>query len=183
MKFVTTVFFALLVCSTSLAQVGEAFPDMDAETLTHESLNIPADLAGKYSIIGLAYSKKSEKHLKTWFSPAYNTFIHKPEKPSLFAGNYDVHVYFVPMFTGVKRAAYKSTMKKVEAGIDKRLHPHVLFYKGDLKTYKKALNFSGKDVPYFFVLDPQGEVIYTTTGSHTSSKMQQIVDQVQDAWQ
>ncbi|MEM9324869.1 MAG: hypothetical protein AAGA85_04410 [Bacteroidota bacterium] len=183
MKFYSLTAFALLLSTVSLAQLGEAFPDMDAESLTHQQVNVPSDLKGKYSLIGLAYSKKSEKYLKTWFSPVYNTFIHKPETPSLFVGNYDVNVYFIPMFTGVKRAAYKSTMKKVEAGIDKRLHPHVLFYKGDLKTYKKALKFSGKDVPYFFVLNPQGEVIYTTTGSHSSAKMQKIMDQVDDAWQ
>jgi len=165
------------------AQIGNTFPAMEAETLTHQELSLPDHLAGKYSIIGLAYSKKSEKHLKTWFSPAYNTFIHKPDKPSVFVGNYDVNCYFIPMFTGVKRAAYKSTMKKVEARIDKRLRPHVLFYKGDLKTYKKALKFSGKDVPYFFVLNPQGEIVHMTTGSHTSTKMQEIVDQVQNAWQ
>ena len=124
----------LLLATQALAQVGNPFPAMEAETLTHQMVDIPDDLKGKYSIIGLAYTKKSEKYLKGWFEPMFNTFIYKPEKPSVFASTYDVHCYFIPMFTGVKRAAYQGTMKKVEEGVDKRLHPHVLFYKGDLKT-------------------------------------------------
>ena len=177
-----SVLIAVLSFGPVVAQIGNTFPAMEAETLTYEELNLPTDIKGKYSIIGLAFSKKSEKHLKTWFSPAYNTFIHKPDKPSVFAVDYDVNVYFIPMFTGVKRAAYKKTMKKVEEGIDKRLRPHVLFYKGTLKTYKNALDFDGNDVPYFFVLDPDGKIIHRTSGSHTSNKMQEIVDQVADSW-
>lgn len=168
--------------STILAQVGNQFPPMEGESLTNELINIPEDLVGKYSIIGLAYSKKSEEHLKTWFRPAYYQFLYKPEKPSLFQSTYDIHLYFVPMFTGAKRPAYQSVMNKVKETIDPKLLPYVLFYKGELKRYKKELQFQGKDLPYFFVLDPQGKIIYTTYGKYTESKMQDIVDKVRDAW-
>ena len=157
------------------------FPEMETESLNNEFYSIPNDLE-KYTIIGLAYSKKSEKNLNSWYSPTWNQFIYKPETPSLFAGNYDVDVYFIPMFTGAKRPAYKTAMKKVKDGVDSRLHPHVLFYKGELKAYKKALGFKGKDVPYFFVLDPKGKIVYRTSGVYTERKMQEIVDAVEAAW-
>lgn len=163
------------------AQVGDPFPPMEAESLTNEFVNIPNDLSDKYSIIGLAYSKKSEDYLKTWFEPAYNQFIYKPEKPSVFNFTYDVHCFFVPMFTGAKRPAYQGVMKKLKKTIDKRLLPYVLFYKGQLKEYKKALNFQGKDLPYFFVIDPDGKIVYTTSGRYTSRKMQEIVNAVDEA--
>ncbi len=147
----------------------------------HEFVNIPNDLQGKYSLLGLAYSKKSENALKTWFSPAYNQFIYEPETPSLFAGNYDLHVYFVPMFTGAKRPAYQKVMNKVEKTIDPKLKPYVLFYKGKLGDYKKSLNFDGKEIPYFYVLDPEGTIIHSTTGRYSDSKMQEIVDLVEPA--
>lgn len=167
---------ALSSCFGIYAQVGSPFPDMEAESLTNQIVNIPGGVKGKYALIGLAYSKKSEKDLKTWFSPTYNQFIHKSETPSLFSSSYDVNVFFVPMFTGAKRAAYKSVMKKVKKTIDPRLQPHVMFYKGDLKTYKKALNFKGRDVPYFFVLDENGKIVMTTSGRYTDDKMQQVID-------
>jgi len=181
MKKLLVVTFVLVSFITS-AQVGQDFPLLEAETLTNRFLNIPEDLKGKYSILGLAFSKKSEEDLKSWYSPSYNQFIYKPEKPSLFAGNYDVHVYFVPMFTGAKRPAYKSVMKKVQKGLDERLKPYVVFYKGQLKTYKEPLGFKGKDVPYFYVLDPEGKIIYVTNGKYTDQKMQEIVDAVEEAW-
>lgn len=175
-----SVFIGLI--SASHAQVGKQFPAMEGESLTNKMVNIPADLEGKYSIIGLAYSKKSEDALKTWFEPAYYQFIHKPDKPSLFAGNYDVNVYFVPMFTGAKRPAYKAVMKKVRKSIDEKLLPYVLFYKGELKKYKKELNFKGKDVPYFFIIDGDGKIIHTTSGRYTDAKMSEITDYVEDSW-
>ncbi|MGB3464577.1 MAG: hypothetical protein WBA74_04875 [Cyclobacteriaceae bacterium] len=168
--------------TTANAQVGNSFPMMEGESLTNEMINIPEDIKGKYSIIGLAYSKKSEDALKTWFEPAYYQFIHQPEKPSLFAGQYDVNVYFVPMFTGAKRPAYKAVMKKVKKSIDPKLLPYVLFYKGELKKYRKELGFKGKDIPYFFVLDGEGKIIYMTAGKYTDSKMREIADQVEDSW-
>lgn len=182
-KFESIIFMRLFICLWMLCaasflygQIGNEFPEMEAESLTNQMVNIPADISGKYTLIGLAYSKKSEKDLKTWFNPTYNQFIHTAKQPSLFGVSYDVHVYFVPMFTGAKRAAYKSVMKKVKQTIDPKLQPHVMFYKGDIKTYKKALNFQGKDVPYFFVLDKAGKVVMATSGRYSDAKMQQVLD-------
>lgn len=169
----------LILMSTSVfSQVGDRFPDMEAESLTNKMVNIPGDLE-KYTLVVLAYSKKSEQDLRSWYSPIYNQFIYKPEKQSLFSGNYDIDVFFVPMFTGAKRPAYQKVMKKVKAKMDPKMQPHVMFYKGTMKEYKKALKFDeGKDVPYFYVLDPDGKIINTTTGKYTDRKMQDIVDAV-----
>ena len=180
MKFLNALLMICL-CVSAMAQVGNDFPNMEAESLTNKMVNIPADVKGKYTLIGLAYSKKSEQDRKTWFNPTYNQFIYKPKTPSLFAGNYDVNVYFVPMFTGAKRTAYKSVMKKVQKTIDPKLQPHVMFYKGKLKDYKDALNFKGKDVPYFFVLDDTGKIVMTTSGKYTDAKMQKVIDLLDDA--
>ena len=42
--------------------------------------------------------------------------------------------------------------------------------------FKAALNFDGKDVPYFYVLDPDGYIVYATSGRYTEGKMQEIID-------
>ena len=182
MERLSLLFFCFLAVNGAFAQTGQQFPEMEGESLTNEMLSIPQDLKGKYSIIGLAYSKKSESALKTWFEPAYYQFLHEPEQPSLFAGSYDVNLYFIPMFTGAKRPAYKAVMNKMKKSIDKKLLPYVLFYKGELKKYKNALDFKGNDVPYFFVLDKDGKIIYTTSGRYTETKMREIADQIEDSW-
>jgi len=178
------VFSSLIICFltiTTFAQKGEVFPSMETETLTNEFISVPKDIQGKYTIIGLAFSKKSEQDLKTWFNPIFETFLQKKENPGLFDVSYDVNGLFIPMFSGAKRAAYGKVMKKMKQGLDKRLQPHVVFYKGTIANYKKELNFQGKDVPYFYVLNPEAEIVYHTSGRYSNSKMQEIVNAVQDA--
>ncbi|WP_420578502.1 hypothetical protein [Ekhidna sp.] len=179
--FATTLLTVLLVSSQTLAQVGDPFPAMEAETLTNEFVDLPSDLNGKYSLLGLAYSKKAEDYLKGWFEPVYNQFIYKNPNPGPFDFSFDVYTYFVPMFTGAKRPAYKKVMNKLNKTVDKRLHPNILFYKGTLKEYKDALNFDGKDLPYFYVVDPEGKIVYATSGRYTKQKMQEITDAVESA--
>jgi hypothetical protein len=156
---------------------------METESLTHDFLTLPKDLSGKYSLIGLAYSKKAEDYLKGWFEPIFNQFIYKNPNPGPFDFSFDIHTYFIPMFTGAKRPAYQKVMNKMEKTVDKRLHANVLFYKGSLKEYKEALNFDGKDLPYFYVLDPKGKIVYATSGRYTREKMQEITDAVESAMQ
>src|SRR5690606_30631005 len=95
------------------AQVGDTFPDLDGTTLTDKDIKLPVDTKGKFTLVGMAYSKKSEVDLKTWFAPVYNTFIHKSSS-SLFGDvGYDINVFFIPMFTGVKKAAASTAEKKM----------------------------------------------------------------------
>lgn len=175
-----SVILTLTIFSSTIvsAQLGNIFPDLEGESLVHGMVNIPTDVLGKYTLVGLALSKKSETDLKSWFNPVYQQLIKKPEAGSLFSFGYDVNVYFVPMLTGAKRPAYQKVMEKVEKDVDKKLHPHVLFYKGSLDDYKNALKIEDKDIPYFYLLDKEGKIVYATRGSYFDGKLQKIIDQL-----
>lgn len=164
----------MAISGMAFSQVtGKPFPDLTAETVEDVQVNLPGDLNGKYSVIGLAYSKKSEDDLNTWFSPIYNKFI--KESTGLFSSfQYDVNVYFIPMFTGVNAAATGAAKNKVSKKLDERLLPYILFYKGSLKPYKDTLAFEKKDVPYLFVLDESGNIVYATSGAYSDGKMTDI---------
>ena len=164
---------------TSVAQVvGRTFPAMIAETVEDKKVSIPDDVRGKYTLVGLAYSKKSEGELNSWFQPVFTRFIQK--STGLFSGfTYDVNVFFVPMFTGVNAAATGTAKRKAAKNIDPQLLPYVLFYKGELKSYKEALDFEKKDIPYFFVLDPQGKIVYATSGKYSADKMDEIEENIE----
>ena len=92
---------------------------------------------------------------------------------------YDVNVYFVPMFTGVNAAATGTAKRKAIKNVDPQLLPYILFYKGELKPYKEALDFEKKDIPYFFVLDPDGKILYATSGKFSEAKMQQVEEVIE----
>jgi len=169
-----------MVCFTGLrAQVvGKIFPDMEAETVEDKKVKLPKAVAGKYTLLGLAYSKKSEDDLNSWFQPVFEKFIQKTN--GLMSGfGYDVNVYFVPMFTGINAAATGTAKRKALKNIDPQLLPFILFYKGDLKPYKEALDFERKDTPYFFVLNTEGKIIYATSGKYSQDKMDKIEEVIE----
>lgn len=174
MKKVILVFFGLMLTVIAHAQVvGKMFPDMEAETVEDKKVKLPTDIKGKYSLVGLAYSKKSEDELNSWFQPVFEKFVQK--STGLMSGfGYDVNVYFVPMFTGVNAAATGTAKRKAIKNIDPQLLPYILFYKGELKPYKEALDFEKKDIPYFFVLDAEGKIIYATSGKFTTDKLDKV---------
>ncbi len=178
MKYAICFLFLTTLSQAGFTQVGKVFPDMEAETVEDKKVSLPNDVKGKFTLIGMAYSKKSEDELNSWFQPVFEKFIQKTT--GLLSGfSYDVNVYFVPMFTGVNAAATGTAKRKAMKNIDPQLLPYVLFYRGELKKYKAALDFEKKDVPYFFVLDPDGKIIFATSGKYSASKMDQVEEVIE----
>jgi hypothetical protein len=178
MKTLVVLSFLLSISSPGMTQVGRVFPDMEAETVEDKRVKLPLDVKGKYTLVGLAYSKKSEDELNSWFQPVFEKFIQKTGGV-LSDFSYDVNVYFIPMFTGINAAATGTAKRKAIKNIDPQLLPYVLFYKGELKTYKEALDFEKKDIPYFFVLDPSGKIVFATSGKYSHDKMSKVEDAIE----
>jgi hypothetical protein len=173
LAFIHGLFFLVLISNSQAQVIGKTFPDMTAETVEDKKVNLPQDVKGKYTLLGLAYSKKSEDELNSWFNPVFSTFIQK--QTGLIQGfTYDVYVYFVPMFTGVNAAATGTAKRKAIKNVDPQLLPYILFYKGELKKYKEELDFERRDIPYFFVLDPDGKIVFATDGMYSKAKMESI---------
>lgn len=179
MKLLFSLLLSMVAHGFLFAQVtGKAFPDMSTETADDKKVALPTDVSGKFTLLGLAYSKKSEDELRTWFQPIFEKFVQKPE--GLMAGmGYDVNVYFIPMFTGINAAAEGTAKRKAMKNLDPQLLPYILFYKGELKKYKEALDFEKKDIPYFFVLNKEGKIVYATTGAFNDSKLSAIEDVIE----
>ncbi|QCK13656.1 hypothetical protein [Mangrovivirga cuniculi] len=150
------------------------FPQLSGKTVANKNVSIPSDTKGKFTLVGLAYSKKAEDDLNTWFQPVYDRFVADAGGGLFSDFMYDINVYFVPMFTGVKSASAGAARNKAEKDLDPDLHPHVLFYKGSLKEYEESLKLKNKKKPYVFVLDKNGRIVYETSGPCTSSKLEEI---------
>ena len=176
MRSFTLIMFLLPVDFSFAQVVGKQFPVMKTETVEDKIITLPDDVKGKHTLLGLAYSKKAEDELTTWFLPVFEKFVRK-HPGSLFEGmGYDVNVYFVPMFTGVNAAATGTAKKKALKNTDPQLLPNILFYKGELKSYKESLDFEKRDTPYFFVLDAEGVIVYATSGEYSEKKINEVED-------
>jgi hypothetical protein len=178
MRSIASLLFVLAYFPLLGQVTGKVFPEMVAETVEDKKVTLPTDVKGKFTLIGLAYSKKSEDDLQTWFVPVFEKFVQKAE--GLLAGmGYDVNVYFVPMFTGINAAAQGTAKRKAMKNLDPQLFPYILFYKGELKKYKEELDFEKRDIPYFFVLNKEGKIVYATSGAFTTAKMDAIEEVIE----
>ncbi|MDG1780633.1 MAG: hypothetical protein P8H59_06765 [Flavobacteriales bacterium] len=168
----TVTLVALLLSATILfAQKGVQFPEMPCESLDNQTVVIPTDTKDKLTIVGMAYSKKAESALKSWYTPMYDKFI---LKRGIFDAMYDVNFFFVPMYTGTKKMAFEISMKKMRESNRKDLYPYLLFYKGGLEPYVEVLNMKEKNLPYLFVIDQEGKVVYYAKGLYTEKKMEDL---------
>ena len=163
--------------------VGKPFPEMVCEDYNGKGVNLPADTKGKYTLLGMAFSKGAETELKTWLNPMYNKFVVKKDKKDadVFDVQYDynINLYFVPMFTGLNQLTSKQSKEKIKSLTEQELYPYLLFYSGD-KTYKEELDFEKKDTPYFFVLDKNGKIMYATSGKFDEKKLEKISDFIEE---
>jgi len=173
-KLITT---AILLCiATDGMQKGKRFPELSGETLEGRDITLPTATIGKKTLIGMAYSAKAEEALNSWYQPVYDKFI---AKLGMFDKDYDVNLYFVPMYIGIKQAAYEASLKELKKSSRKDLFPYILFYKGELEPYDTELKMNDKTQAYFFLLDEKGQIIYTTTGMFTEKKMEEIEELLQ----
>jgi hypothetical protein len=184
-KLVLSAAIAIGICSAfkPAGVIGNVFPEITCEAYDGKTVNIPADTKGKYTLIAMAFSTAAEDDLKTWVNPIYNKFIGKVDasKADVFdvTYDYDVNLYFIPMFTGANQLASKSSKEKIKEKTDKELYPYLLFYDGG-KTYKEELEFKKRDTPYFFVLDKTGKVVYSTSGKYDDKKLEKILDIIEE---
>lgn len=174
-----TIMLSIMLClfgfAAAQAQVGQAFPELSAETIKGKKVRLPAAGKGKFTLLGLAFSNKSDQALQSWFSPVYTRFMADRSNAGIFADfAYDVNVFFVPMFTGANKMAAGPARQKMLRELDTDLHKHVLLYVGELAPYQQQLSMLRQDEPYFFVLNEQGTIVYATSGAYSEQKMDEV---------
>lgn len=162
---------ALLFCLT----LSGSFPSISGKTLNEKEITIPDDTSDKVTLVGMAYSKKAEGTLKSWFMPLYDKFV---LRRGIFDKQYDINLYFIPMFTGLKKSAYEKTFKNLKESNRKTLFDNIVFYKGDLEPYKSKLGLKEKDKAYLFLLDTEGNIIHKAEGKFTEGKLEALEEAI-----
>jgi hypothetical protein len=107
----------------------------------------------------------------------YNKFI---AKTGLWDQFNDVNVFFIPIFKGSNASMQETVRKKFNETAQDDIKDNVLFCKGDLSAVTLALGLADDDVPYFFLLDKEGTIVYRATGSYSEAKMDKIEDLMEE---
>lgn len=160
-RFVTMVVTGLWLLSLSTTDsAAQSFPEVTVETIEGRTVTLPDELVGKYSLVGIAGGKKAEEMLRTWQVPVYNKFI---AKTGLMDEMFDVRIRFLPLFTGAMKAAKGRVVNKLKENNEPLVLNHVLIYAGDREPFEAIDAFDRKE-PRFFLLDPEGRIVYRAEG-------------------
>lgn len=165
-----TSFFIINICA------AQVIPSFTGETLNNKQVTLPADSKGKYAFLCFASSMKAQKELETWMDPVYNKFIAKTGVMDAF---FDVQVFFVPVFSGSNASMQETVRKKFSETAQDDVRGNVLFCKGDLSEVMTALHIQNDNTPYFFLLDPEGKIIYRTSGAFSEKKFDEIDEMIE----
>ena len=152
---------------------NQVFPTLECKDLHDKKITLPDDLNGKYSLVVLAGSTKTEEDLKTWLQPTYDLFVADHSHDLFGSESYDVNTFFVPVFSGVAKAAANSIKNKMLKGLDPAFQSHVLIYKGNSNELYSSLQLDKKEAQVL-LLDPSGNVVNKVTGAYSVDKMDAI---------
>ncbi len=166
-----SILFLLALLALTPGRAQTAFPRIEGLTAKGRTVVLPEAAPRKYTIIGMAYGQKAQPLLEDWYEPAYLRFV---AKHGLFAGLYDVRVFFVPLFVGVNQAAYEPSLAKFRRSAAPEVVDLVVFAKAEVELLQAELNMTDKSLPYIFVLDEQGRIVHRTQGAFTEEKLEAI---------
>jgi len=144
------------------------FPVIQGETTEGSEVTLPQAAPAGFTVIAIAYGKKAQPILETWYGPAYSRFVNKQ---GLFADSYHADLFLVPIFVGLNKSAYGTSMKELKRSADPDIARRVVFFKGDAKAVIEALGMKDKDIPYFFVLDKNGRIVAHVSGAFSVDKL------------
>jgi hypothetical protein len=167
----------LFISTTAIAQEGEQFPSIEVVDLNEESMTIPEDTEGKFTLVGVAFSEDAQEDLYTWSQPVFSKFMDENNLSSLV---YDPQVKLILMFTGANKLVYKKAKEKITEGTDETLKDNVVLYKGKMEDYRDDLNMKKRKKPYFFVLDREGTIIYTAEGAYDEDVLDEVGDLIEE---
>jgi hypothetical protein len=170
-------YILLIVITFKISFAGaQSIPEFSGNTADNKPVQLPEQLKGKFSLLGFASSMKAQTDLETWLDPVYQKFI---AKTGLMDDLYDINVFFIPIFTGTNITFAASMKKKAKEYVQEDLKEHLLFCTEKGKEIIEKLNMSEKDVPYFFLLNKEGKIVYRTSGAFSDSKFDTIDDLIE----
>lgn len=161
----------ILIFSIPILLFAQIIPDINGITAENKKIQIPQNLIGKYSLLCFASSQNAQGDLEGWIEPIYQKFI---AKTGLMDSVYDLNIFFIPIVTTSNTVVAKTMKKKLKENTQVDFHPYLLFCQGNEEEILKQLKMLKSDIPHFFLLDKNANIIYHTNGKYTEEKFDAI---------
>lgn len=174
MKIIWSLLTILLISASSI--IAQPLTNFTGHNLNQQQLSFPLDTKGKFTILCFATSLKSQNYLQTWVDPIYQKYI---AKTGIMDDAFDVNVYFIPILKTSSRNIQENIQKQFSDNTPNDLRSHVVFSDSPSEPLLTNLKMSDESLPYIYLLDKNGNIIYRTSGGYTEDKFDAIDDLIE----
>ena len=174
MKIICSLFKILLFSASPI--ISQPISNFTGHTLNQKQLTFPLDTKGKFTILCFATSLKSQNYLQTWLDPIYQKYI---AKTGIMDDAFDVNVYFIPVLKTSSRHIQENIQRQFSDNTPNELRSHVVFSDSPAEPLIAELKLSDESLPYIYLLDKNGNIIYKTSGAYTEDKFDAIDDLIE----
>ena len=170
------LFFIIIFSFVGQINAQLAIPSFTGADLNEKKIDFPSDLIGKKTLIGFAFSRKSQDAIQTWAEPVYYEFI---DEESLASMVYDVNVYLVIVLSKSGNTFKEKVKRELRENILEDFYPNIVLCDAERKDIKEELNIDQQDAPTIYALDAKGRIKETESGSFSMKKMERLSDHLE----
>ncbi|WP_321278979.1 hypothetical protein [Marinifilum fragile] len=175
LKFtLSTLFFISIFCSNLSAQtvkkleIGDQFPTIHGELLSHKEISLPDHCRGKVSLLIVAFKRGTQPQIDSWTKPVLKEF-----------SMYDEFRFIeIPMISNFYSWISNYIDNGMRKGIVPSMHKNVMTYYGSLSDYYTYFGVEDKSLCYVFLLDKEGNIQFIDQGESQSHKSMLLIDKI-----
>lgn len=145
--------------------IGSKFPELKVKSLAGTWVTLPKAGAGKVRLIGIAFERKAQSMLDSWFVPFEKEFGKNPR----------YQAYEIPMIGPNWNFLSLIIDSGMRDGIPAEKHAYVLPVYEDYSKYQKELDLKAKELAYLFLLDKKGLIRWKGKGYPTAETLQEMI--------
>ena len=164
---VLSLFYSPFLFSQKL-QIGDSFPEIKGELLSHKKITIPDHCKGKVSILIVAFKRGTQPQVDSWITPVMKEF-----------GNHsDFRFLEIPMISNFYSWISGYIDNGMRGGIVESMHKNVMTYYGPLGNYFNFFDVQDKQLCYVFLLDKKGKIQFLAKGESKPEQLNILFQEV-----
>lgn len=168
------LFTASMFSSFTIKGTGSIFPTVTCTNLKDKQVVLPADVAGKRTVIALMLSTKADKYMQAWSQPLYNALMADGMGGMMGGNMYNANLCFVGAVKGLAKLALPEMIKKAKKEVDAKYHGNFMYTDTDMDALMKNLTITDKTIPHFVVINTDGKILFQTSGAYSDDKLNEI---------
>lgn len=174
MRKTALLFVVALLPALFAFTTADNFPTIQCTNLKDKQVTLPADVAGKRTVIALMLSTKADKYMQKWAQPLYNSLMAEGMGGMMGGNMYNANLCFVGAVRGIAKIALPEMIKKARKEVDTKYHTNFMYTEGDIDGLTKALNITDRSIPHFIVIETDGKILHHASGEFTDAKLNDI---------